>query len=480
MKIIRFALAAVLWVGLLEATQATNRYVSSTGTNNPPYTNWADAATNIQAAISACSSGDVVWVTNGTYQTGGVTNWPSGTTLTNRVAITNTITVRSMNGPSNTIIKGTWATTTNGARVARCVYMTNGSALIGFTLTNGATMTDDEGAPNDAQRGGGVWCESTNTIISNCVITCNAANQRGGGAYYGTLYNCLLITNLAADIDAGPGAGYGGGTYYSTLYNCTLSDNTAQFGAEANYGIAFNSILWPGANLNIATWYHSCAPDNGGATSVTNDPYSTTNNPLFLNSTARNYRLSGNSPCINAGTNQNWMTNAVDLDGRQRIMQVTADMGAYESAYSISILTNAFTNTVMIGSSVTNFSIYLVNTNETTLYWEAVNTSSWVTLSATNGTIPTNATHDAIVTNIITNSAVGLALGAHYSRLNVHTTNYTYRSTGTVDMILNIAEFGRSATSLTAAVKQGNATNETVRIWNKGAGALSYTVSTNV
>ena len=199
-----------------------------------------------------------------------------------------------------------------------------------------------------------------------------------------------------------------------------------------------------------------------------------------MNLAGGNYRLCGNSPCINAGTNQDWMTNAVDLDGRQRIMQVTVDMGAYESAYAISIPTNSFTNTVMSGSSVTSSYVRLVNTNDTALYWEAVNTNTWVTLSATNGMITNNVTHDAGTNIVITNSAAGLAVGTHRGQVTFLTTNYTYRSTGAVDMLLNIAEFDCSATSLTAAVRQGNGANATVQIWNNGAGRLPYTVTTNV
>ena len=70
-------------------------------------------------------------------------------------------------------------------------------------------------------------------------------------------------------------------------------------------------------------------------------PGNITANPMFITNgsgygasyVAGNYRLRPDSPCINAGTNQDWMTNAVDLDGRTRIRYKIVDMGAYEIIY---------------------------------------------------------------------------------------------------------------------------------------------------
>ena len=71
------------------------------------------------------------------------------------------------------------------------------------------------------------------------------------------------------------------------------------------------------------------------------DASNTTNNPRLVDfgagygtdHIAGNYSLQANSPCVNNGLNQDWMTNAVDLDGRKRIRYGTADMGAYELIY---------------------------------------------------------------------------------------------------------------------------------------------------
>ena len=55
-----------------------------------------------------------------------------------------------------------------------------------------------------------------------------------------------------------------------------------------------------------------------------------TNEPMFVDLAAGNLRLLSNSPCINAGTNQDWMVGAMDFDGKPRLIGGRVDMGAYE------------------------------------------------------------------------------------------------------------------------------------------------------
>src|SRR5438105_6429874 len=70
-------------------------YVDVNGNNpTPPYPDWATAATNIQDAVDAATTGDLVLVTNGIYQNGG----RAIASLTNRVTVTNGINVQSVTG----------------------------------------------------------------------------------------------------------------------------------------------------------------------------------------------------------------------------------------------------------------------------------------------------------------------------------------------------------------------------------------------
>jgi hypothetical protein len=212
-----------MFLGLLALkVTATTYYVDINSTNpTPPYTNWATASTDIQSAIDVSTTGDLVLVNDGIYQTGGRT--VNGYGLTNRVVIDQAIAVESIDGPAETVIEGyQMPGTTNGNSAVRCVYMTNNAVLIGFTLTNGATRLYQNYANEDYEAsGGGVWCEDNSAIVSNCVLTANAADFTfgvGGGAVEGTLNNCILIGNLAEA---------GGGAYASVMNNCTLTENSA-------------------------------------------------------------------------------------------------------------------------------------------------------------------------------------------------------------------------------------------------------------
>ena len=212
-----------------------------------PFLTWATAATNIQDAIDAAMPGDEVVVTNGLYQTGGRAVGPGSTP--NRVLVNKAVTVRTVNGPAVTTILGS----TGPSR--RCVYLTNGAALFGFTLTGGGTFGSGDAAKE--QSGGGVWSASSNVIVSNCVISFNVSANIGGGAYGGTLLNCAVERNQVSNGNGGGtasnvlincviyrnGASRGGGAIGCSLSNCTVTNNSAANDGGGVYGCTLNNSV---------------------------------------------------------------------------------------------------------------------------------------------------------------------------------------------------------------------------------------------
>ena len=317
-------LRGLLALCLLTAAHAPAavRYVDVNSTNpTPPYLTWVTAATNIQDAVDAALAGDQILVTNGVYQTGGKAVF--GTT--NRVMLDKPVVLQSVNGPQATLIDG-------GGSV-RCVRLANGSALTGFTLTNGFAGT--------YVSGGGVAFGAFNSdaVVSNCVIVGCLAGYGGGvggtdftaggyGPLGGTLNNCVLRNNSAvgpANFPAFPGGG--GGAYGTTLNNCTLTGNTAAGGSGG--GAASSRLRNCIAYYNSEPNHLNCSFTSSCTTTPADGPGNITNAPLFIDAATGNLRLQSNSPCINSGNND-YATSPVDLDSKERVVGGTVDMGAYE------------------------------------------------------------------------------------------------------------------------------------------------------
>lgn len=315
-------------------------YVDANSTNpTPPFTNWATAAIHIQDAVDVSSTSDEIVVSNGVYQIGA--RVVLGSTA-NRVAITKAVTVRSLNGPQVTVIQGYQVPGNPAAEGAvRCAYLASGATLFGFTLTGGSASFS--GALEAFRSGGGIWCESSSAIISNCIISGNYAFANGGGVYGGTINSCTLSGNSVGSKGGGAygsiihnsalvenSALDGGGAYLCTLVGCTVVNNQARGGLGQGGGASgstiTNSIVYfnsaeIGGNIFGSTASHCCSiPLAIGGTG------SFTNAPQFLNG---GWTLAIDSPCINAGNNAYTYT-TTDLAGQMRIVEGTVDLGAYE------------------------------------------------------------------------------------------------------------------------------------------------------
>jgi hypothetical protein len=360
----------------------STNYVSITGGHVPPFISWANAATTVQAAVDAAwwngSQGTLVRVADGAYP------------LTNTLFLSSGITLRSENGPMSTVL---YRSVTN--LQYRVVRIANAQAVVsGFTITNGfaqelkgngvylenGLLTNcvirlnnclSKGILNNLQ-GVGLYMEGG--VAANCTISENTLlheQSRGAGAYvaggilrrsiirdnriWGSTWeqgsglymngssalaeNCLVVGNVAlGGVASEDGAGLS--LANGTIRNCTVAANVATnhqvAGLYRSGGGVTNTVVY--GNLGIRAGYassnvnttvgfaYSCAPELTAGVSG-----NITNNPRFNDEAVGDYTLQGSSPCLNTGTNETWMTNAVDLVGRRRLFGGIVDMGAYEN-----------------------------------------------------------------------------------------------------------------------------------------------------
>lgn len=275
---------------------------------------WATARASIQSAINDAVRGETIYVKAGTYD-------PIVVGAAMRLRI------ESVDGKEATVIDG------DGER--QCANLGgNGSlssSLIGFTLTNGyssygggafgGTLIDCNIMNNYAMYLGGGLYYST---AVRCQISDNKAggtnlwvNVNGGGAYGGSLRNCLLFGNTVESSNYCEG----GGTYYSELYNCTVVDNAAYgngYGGGVVYGDIYNSVVFG----NYAEYDEETRGVWMMNSLVGEDP-------KFSDAENGDYRLAADSQCIDAGSNS-YVIDIIDLDGNARIQHYTVDIGCYE------------------------------------------------------------------------------------------------------------------------------------------------------
>jgi hypothetical protein len=440
---------------------ARDIYVSLNGANSYPFTNWSMAATNIQWAVNAGSNDDTIWISNGIYY------------LTNQITVT-----------SNLYICGTGGTAViNGNNAYRCFYCSAGATatLARLVITRGYTINN----------GGGVYLTAVGSMLRDCIVSENFASSNGGGVFVenGTVRDCLIRNNVAqrgggicrSNISVvssctivsnyANGAGEGGGVFDATLNITSYWDNCIIY---YNASAAAYSNYYFGAYTSRYVTNCCFAPElTGSLTNLARN--NITNEPLFIDRPAGNFRLSSVSPCINAGTNQSWMTGAKDLDDYNRI-QWSVDIGCYEfRASAITVTPAIVTNFLIQGNKVSiPYTIYSTNYD---MYWTARITSSWVSASCTNGSIPYNSS----ATVYLTNSSSTMT-GRYTSLVRFFSTNYpNYGQTNsTVTMLLNVMSLTVSQSNMTNTVLSGgDATNLMFTILSRGYGNCSYSVTTN-
>jgi PKD repeat protein len=377
----RFAAgAAGLLLGMLACMAGDpTLFVSPSGTHVPPFDTWETAAMNIQDAVDAASPGALILVTNGVYASGGRPEWDGA--LTNRVLVDKAVTLRSVNGPEVTVICGDKDPVDAagiGSSAIRCVSLSEGAVLDGFTLTNGASGRYDWYQSGSAVCGSGLVtnciiagniagcdmsvvydCEVINSRITGnhaferwgciasecslrgCTVSENVYDGTGSYMLYDvTAHGCLVSSNTAA--------GYGlaaWSDFYNCLfmrnqgsaeclgdrcgfYGCSVLDNRFEGAAVRYSSTVVDSIVWGNtntldgieANHSDSSFSFSCSrPLPSGEGNLDTDP---------ALAGGGDYHLQPWSPCIGRGVVEDWMNGATDLDGDPRLSGTQVDIGA--------------------------------------------------------------------------------------------------------------------------------------------------------
>jgi hypothetical protein len=370
------SILALLLLGLsASSAHAARHYVKTTGTGN--CSTWTNAC-SLSTALTNASSGDEIWVKAGTY---------SPFTLKNGVKIiggfAGTETAASQSNPA------TNATIVDGGGTSQCV-VGNGdgpsTVLRGFTLRNGYLSGYDS-------MGAGIYLIESSAKIVNSIIEDNqaeffgagaavkgtgapefinctfrengtgsgtSAKPYGGGAVWAhsgsaKFTNCLFHDNIAGD-----GGAFGRQSGTATFVNCTIAYNKAEFGTgggivdDEGAVTVQNSIIWANTsargNAQVSNGSYAASAITytdvqGGFTGTGN----INSDPSFTNPGSDDYSIPNTSPCRNAASNSllpadvadlDWDTNTTEqvpkeLSGSNRKVDLTVDMGAYESPAQI-------------------------------------------------------------------------------------------------------------------------------------------------
>jgi hypothetical protein len=348
-------------------TAVSTWYVAPSPAGNDTNTGywWGNPFSTIGKGIAAASSGDTVLVSNGLYSTAA------------QLTISNGITVRSLNGPGVTTIKGN--------STFRILYITKATNVVidGFTMTRGFTGSYGGGIFVDGQSGA---LGSTEARIFNCILTNNSASDSGGAiaSGYGAvslIRNCLIVGN-----SGGWGGGIVGrsGSGKTTLESCTIARNSTGVGSEHAAFYATNCIIYDnsGGNGTPIGTYNCCTPLLSGVGNTNGSPRFVWAGTGYGTSLAGgNFRLKSGSAALNNGVNLPWMSTAVDIAGATRIQETTVNMGAYES--TMGALDAFFTGTPLTGlepvTSVFTAVTFGTNTLGVGYRWDFNADGSWDT-----------------------------------------------------------------------------------------------------
>lgn len=451
----------------------------------------------IQAATDAAVTEDIIVLQSGTYTGAGNRDIDfKGKAITVRSTDPN-----DKNIVAATIIncQGTVAEPHRGFQFY--TRESTASVIAGLTITNGYGPNKWEDGQNSS-RGGAIHCfDHSSPTIKNCVIKSNQAGYGGAIENYASsspvIENCTFVDNIASDGTLGYGGaiycqlssrpklanclflhnrvtaphGDGGAIWNQNggpqAINCSFISNSAEWGgAVCSSGPAEydNCIFWDnhcitraddignksGSTITIKNCLFSCGLNspclyNGG--SLVDGGGNISGDPNFINFAAKDFRLSYDSPCVDAGTNSiASLIPTNDLDGQQRFVDgngdsaATVDIGAFEFQEPERPLILLSSNTfefLCTGQENPQAQILEIRKEgAANLNWHISKDADWLQVMPMQGRISNSEANQVLLTV----NAAGLSGGTHNCKLIISDSNAS-NSPQQVDVALYVHAF---------------------------------------
>jgi len=322
-------------------------YVDADATGDDNGTNWADAYSDLQDALSVAAAGDEIRVAQGIYApagpggdraatfrlldgaalVGGYAGVGEPDPNTRDVSAFETILSGDLNGDDGPHFVG---------NDENSYHVVDGSGTGATTVLDGFTITagNANGEAWADARGGGLFNHSGHFAISNCTLVANTAEGAAGAMW--NYSSAPMVTDCAF---LGNTTRYNGGAVFNnfggetTFVNCSFVNNTAgASGGAVNNGSRSEVTLVSCAFIGNSAAYHGGAVSSGGYCDVTSTNCTfvantadiaaggmhngirsdtTLTNCLFWNNwdphgTGESAQIDGGEPVVNASCIQGW------------------------------------------------------------------------------------------------------------------------------------------------------------------------------
>ncbi len=363
-----------------------------------------------------------------------------------------------------------------GALMRACTLRGNDAAGWGGVLVSNALAEDCVVAANTGGAAGGAELLGGG-ILRSALLTHNVnTNGHGGGVVLrGTgaraeLLNCTLAGNSAVAAGARGGGLYDGNGTNLTVVNTLLYMNSAETNADVHLTLGSNTNRFLACGYEFSSHALSAARGNR------------TDNPLFVNPFADDWRLPTNSVYVDRGTNQDWMTNAVSLGGLPRIMGPGPDAGAYEYPSPAILCDPAAAAFTLVRDATTGMTLRVSQSPMASDYPSQIpvvfgTDVPWLILSNSAGTIPVAG----VFTNAVGIDAAGLDAGTYTGHVQVASVAGGYGASNQVAVVLTVSgAITISPPGATNAIMAGRALPSQIFFMShSGNGLLSYAIQTN-